>query len=123
MKFHTLLLSLCLAASGFAADTTHKGYLADTLCAKSGHGMDGSDLMNAPKDHTVACQVACASGGYGLMVQKGTSYTFVPFDAKGNELALALLKGTKSAKAPFVSVMGSMKMDVLVVSSIKEAAM
>ncbi len=123
MKSPALLLSLCLAASGFAADTTYKGYLADTLCAKSGHGMDGSDLLNAPKDHTVACQVACASGGYGLMVQKGAAYTFVPFDAKGNELALALLKGTKNAKAPFVNVMGSMKMDTLVVSSIKEAAM
>ena len=44
--------------------------------------MDGTDAKNSPCDHTVACQVACAKSGYGLMMKEGAAYRFVPFTGK-----------------------------------------
>lgn len=123
MRFSALLIAASLATGAFAADSTYKGYVVDALCAKAGHGMDGSDIVNAPQDHTVHCAIACETGGYGVMVKEGMGNKFIPFDAKGNELALNLLKSTKQKKAPLVSVAGSLKMEVLAVTSIKEAAM
>jgi hypothetical protein len=124
MKIAVWIATLGLAATGFAADMSYKGYLADTYCGSAGMSkMDGSDLTNAPAEHTVACQIACAKGGYGVMVQEGKTYKFVPFDAKGNALAAALLKNTKKTKALYIEVAGSKKMDAISVSSLKEASM
>ncbi len=123
MRLSALLIATTLATGAFAADRTYTGYVVDVLCAKAGHGMDGSDILNAPQDHTVHCAIACEKGGYGLMVKEGTGNTFIPFDAKGNELALNLLRTTKQKNAPQVSVSGSLKMDILAVTSIKEVAM
>lgn len=123
MRLHPLLTIALLASSAFAADTTYKGFVVDALCAKAGHGMDGSDIANAPQDHTVHCAIACEKGGYGVMVKEGMGNKFIPFDAKGNELALNLLKSTKQKNAPQVTVSGSMKMNVLAVTSIKEATL
>jgi hypothetical protein len=124
MKIATWIVTLGLATAGFAADTTFKGYLADTYCGSAGMSkMDGADLTNAPAEHTVACQIACVKGGYGVMLQEGKTYKFVPFDAKGNELASALLKSTKKTKGLFIEVAGSKKMDAISVTSLKEASM
>lgn len=123
MRLHPLLTIALLASSAFAADTTYKGFVVDALCAKAGHGMDGSDIANAPQDHTIHCAIACEKGGYGVMVKEGMGNKFIPFDAKGNELALNLLKSTKQKNAPQVTVSGSMKMNVLAVTSIKEATL
>jgi hypothetical protein len=124
MKIAALVLSTAVAISGFAADMTYKGYLADKFCGVAGTGkMDGSDLVNAPGDHTVACQIACASGGYGMMIKDGATYKFTPFDAKGNEMAATILKTTKKTKGPTVTAMGVMKDGVLQVTSLMESEM
>ncbi len=119
-----LWIALTFAVSGFAADMTYQGYLADKACGAAGMSkMDGSDEINAPQEHTVACQLACAPSGYGIMVKEGMTYKFVPFDAKGSELALKLLKETKKEKAPWVAVTGSLAKGTLQVTGLKEAAM
>jgi hypothetical protein len=121
MKVAALFLALGVAVAGFAADSTYKGYLADTYCGAKGHGgMDGADLVNSPGDHTVACQVACAKGGYGVMLKDGMTYKYVPFDAKGSELAAQVLKTTKKEKGPKVVVTGSLEKGTLRVASLVE---
>lgn len=75
------MIAATLTTGAFAADTTHKGYVVDALCAKTGHGMDGSDLLNVPQGHTVHCALAYEKGGYGLLVKEGMDQRFVPLDA------------------------------------------
>jgi hypothetical protein len=124
MKVAAMIFALGTAVSGFAADSTYKGYLVDTYCGKAGSSkMDGSNVIDGPQDHTVACQIACAKGGYGVMVADGKKFKFVPFDAKGSELALQILKASKNEKAPAVVAMGTLKNGVIAVASLKEDVM
>ena len=122
MKITSLVLALSLATAGFSADMTYTGYLADKSCGAAGASkMDGSNETNAPQDHTVACQIACAKSGYGLMVQEGTAYKFVPFDTKGSAMAMKVLKATKKTKGPMVVVTGAMKGGMIQVVTMKES--
>lgn len=121
MKFGIFLIAIGCAISGFAADTAYEGYLVDKFCGTAGTSkMDGSNEITAPQEHTVACQIACAKGGYGVMVKDGVAYKFMPFDAKGNELATQILKSTKKVKGPTVQIMGTLKNGVIEVSGMKE---
>jgi hypothetical protein len=124
MKAAALILTLGFAVSGLAADTTLKGYLVDSACGAAGMSkMDGSNELTAPQDHTVACEIACAKSGYGVMVKKGMTYSFVRFDAKGSALATEILKAAKQDKAPFVAATGTLAKGTLKVTSLTEAAM
>lgn len=124
MKALGWMMALSLTMAAFGADTAYKGYLCDKMCAGTGKGaMDGADLKNKPEDHTVACQVACAKSGYGLMMKDGATYKFVPFKGKGNELATSLLKSTTRTKGMYVEVTGEMEDGAIEVSGMKEAEM
>ena len=126
MYFKAVLLAAVVAVSASAAEMTYKGYITDATCGKAGMGkMDQANLTTSPQDHTLACQVACAKGGFGLMVKEGMDYKFVPFNAKGSREAEALVKKEekmmKDGKAVYVEVVGEEKMNVLDVKSIKIA--
>lgn len=70
----------------------YEGYLMDVYCGESGKGMDGSDPVNAPWDHTTKCLIMCEAGGYGLSVKDGEVYNFIPFaDQDSHELAVAFI--------------------------------
>ena len=121
MKAHEWIIALSVTVAAFGADTTYKGYLSDKMCASAGKGMvDGADLKNKPEDHTVACEVACAKSGYGLIMKDGATYKFVPFSGKGNELASSLLKNTTRTKDMYVEVTGYMKQGSIDVKGMKE---
>ena len=67
--------------------------------------------------HTKVCltEEACATSGFGLMTDK----KFIPFDAKGNEMAANYLKtSTKESDFP-VEVTGVMKGKKIAVSDLK----
>jgi hypothetical protein len=121
MKFLALCLSLGTATLCFAADMSFAGYLTDKACGTAGTAPDGSDVVKAPWEHTVACQVTCAGSGYGIMIKDGNAYKFTPFDTKGNELAAQILKTTKKTKGPMIVASGSMLNGVLEVSSLVES--
>lgn len=124
MKVLGWMMALSFTIAAFGAAPAHKGYLCDKMCAGTGKGaMDGADLKNNPGDHTVACQVACAKSGYGLMMKDGATYKFVPFTGKGDELATSLLKSTTRTKGMYVEVTGDMKDGSIEVSGMKEAEM
>jgi hypothetical protein len=98
------------------------GYLTDVACGTSGKSpVDGSDLVNSPWDHTKACSIVCAGSGYGVSVQNGKSFNFIPFDSKGNELAAAILKSTSKDQGVSVAVMGVLSNGVIMVSSMVES--
>ena len=92
-------LSLVVTATVFAEGKKEKdmgmgmetvtwtGYLMDTACGVPGVGMDGSDVVNAPWDHTKKCLVACEASGFGISVKDGMEYKYVAFDKKGSDLA------------------------------------
>lgn len=99
----------------------YEGYLIDVYCGASGTGMDGSDVVNSPWDHTTKCLVMCEEGGYGLTVMDGDTYKFIHFaDGQSNEKAMALIAGTERLKDNKVAVEGFMVDGKLCVVSIVE---
>ena len=133
-RFSVVLIAMVIAGAvsvtAFASATQEKamgtavytGYLMDVACSLNGTGLDGSDVINSPWDHTKMCIVACKASGFGLMVKQGDAYMMVKFDKAGSDLAFnEIINKTKRDKNLVVSVEGMMKDGVLVVSSIKEA--
>lgn len=99
----------------------YEGYLMDVFCGASGKGMDGSDVVNAPWDHTTECLVMCESGGYGLSVKEGDAFVFIHFaDGQSNEKAIALIGETDRLMDNKVAVEGFMVDGKLCVVSIVE---
>jgi hypothetical protein len=94
------------------AGKSYKGYLMDKMCAKRRVGD-----MEKMKAHTKTCLVedACAASGYGVIVGK----KFIPFDAKGNELAAAYIKSSPKDNDFQIEATGSMKKNKLAVTAIK----
>lgn len=98
------LLTLAVLAS--AAETgSWTGTVVDVMCK-------GKDLAN----HTTKCAVACARGGFGLVMADGK---FLKFDEAGNAKALAALKATAKEKDLKVRVSGSLNDELIRVSSIE----
>lgn len=100
----------------------YTGYLMDKACGEPGKGMDGSDVVNAPQDHTKKCLIACSASGYGLSVKDGMAYKFVPFDDNGIKIAAMVAEKTTKDRAITVKVMGEMKGGMIVVTAIEEIA-
>jgi hypothetical protein len=134
-----LLLASCMSApapamedKGMAAagmeepapmmeEVVYKGYLLDQACAKLGKGMDGSAVLTMPGDHSQECLVACEASGFGVMVQDGMGYRYIPFDAAGSRLAFrTVVQTTKKPTDIGAEVKGTLKDGVLVLSSIRE---
>lgn len=113
----TLLAALVLtfAASAFALAQEKRvakinGFLVDNMCA-SPHDTEA-------KQHKTSCSLmeACVKSGYAV-VSKDTVYKL---DERGNQLALEVLKETKTRQGLAVAVEGTLSGDVLHVDSLTE---
>jgi hypothetical protein len=116
---------MTVAGSVFAApkaeEVTYTGYLMDKACADMGKGMDGSDIVNSPQDHSKMCLLAepCVESGYGVWFKADSGeYEFLKFDKKSDQVALDLINGASRENNFEIEVVGKMKNDVLVVSDI-----
>lgn len=69
-----------------------------------------------PDAHTRSCALACAKSGYGILTSDGT---FLKFDQKGNDEALAALKKTNKKDHLRVTVNGELSGDTIHVQSVK----
>ena len=76
------------------------GVIVDAHCG-------GEMTAEAAAKHPRACSLKaeCAAAGYGLVI----GGKFRPFDAKGNELAAAILKASKSTENVRAYVLGTLK--------------
>jgi hypothetical protein len=106
MKRVSRLIALSVTAAGLslAAD------------AWTGHLIDANCKAKVPVDHTAKCAIACAGGGYGVLLTDGK---FVKFDEAGNEKALAALKATKKEKDLKAKVTGTLENDTIKVASVE----
>jgi hypothetical protein len=110
------------AAQGSGQPMTFVGYYMDTACAAAGKGLDGSDVLNSPQDHTKMCLVACKAGGFGLSARSGEAYVFYPFDKAGSDLSVREVLNKSQRENDFlISVDGILKDGVLTIRGIKEA--
>ncbi|MBM3797153.1 MAG: hypothetical protein FJW31_24595 [Acidobacteria bacterium] len=81
------------------------GSVVDVMCK-------GKDLTN----HTRQCNLACAKGGYGLVLPDGK---FVKFNEAGNARALAVLKASTKDKDLKAKVTGKLDGEVIQVESLE----
>src|SRR5262245_53929995 len=100
MKRKTVLLTLLATFIAVVASVAYAhekvkltGYIADVMCASEHTKDSAEDAMKFASEHTKSCALMdeCAKSGYGVFAE-GKWY---PFDAKGNELAKALIEKTK----------------------------
>ncbi len=103
--------------SGFAvkASSSKKmtGYLMDKMCSKR---MVGNHDKIVKHSKTCLTEDGCSESGYGLMTDK----KFIPFDAKGNELAANYIKASSKESDFKIEVTGSMKKNKLAISDIED---
>jgi hypothetical protein len=102
MKRIALIAGL-FAAMGWAESWT--GTIVDVMCK-------GKDLAS----HTRECGIACAKGGYGLVLADGR---FLKLNERGNARALALLKASTKEKDLKAKVTGSLDGEVIRVESVE----
>ena len=113
-KTFLLAIVLCLGLSAFAQEaakpTKIKGYLVDNMCASGDEAMD--------KGHPTACAKMdkCAKSGFAVVLGD-KSYKL---DEKGNELALEVVKSTKTEKGLKVEVEGTLEGDTLHATTVAE---
>ena len=134
-KLLTIIFVLTVAVSVSAAEKqqTFTGYLSDVLCGSTGYldGYKGNEKFNlsvSPEKNNVMCLVMdnCKATGYGMFIkQKNGKYKFYKFDKKGSDMALKeILLPIKNQMepAPYIEVKGSMKGNLITVTSIKKLA-
>lgn len=88
-----------------AAAETWTGTVVDVMCK-------GKDLAS----HSRECAVACAKGGYGLVLADGK---FVKFDEVGNSRTLGQLKKLSREKDLKAKVTGELAGDVIKVQQVE----
>jgi len=79
--------------------------------------MDGhcsTKMADDPDSHPRSCALQCEKGGYGVIVDG----KFLKFDEAGNEQALAALKKSEKKDHLRATVDGTLKGDVIAVTSI-----
>ena len=113
MKRMLLILFAAIATSGFAADTTVKGYLVDIACAQE----DGSKPGFGAK-HTKEClqMPDCVNSGYGLLTD---DKKVIRFDKAGNDQAKKFIADMKKESDIKVTVTGTFNGDTMTVSKIE----
>jgi hypothetical protein len=116
--FVVSLLLAIFVTSGFAktgsVPKTWSGYLMDKMCSKR---MLGNHDKIVKHSKTCLTEEECSSSGYGLMTDK----KFIPFDAKGNEIAANYIKASSKESDFQVEVTGSLKKNKLAVTDLKDA--
>lgn len=86
-----IALSVGLAASAAQMEAaTVNGYLMDVACATE-HASEGPAAA-AKHDKSCLLMASCVKSGYSVIAADNKMLTF---DAKGNELALALIKASE----------------------------
>ena len=111
MKKLTSLLALAAlcAAPAFAAAESYKDVpVVDVNCSKK--------VAADPDSHTRECALKCAGSGYGIVTK---DQHFLKFDAAGNKKITEELKSSDKKDHLRVDVDGTVKGDVLQVSSVK----
>ena len=121
MILSILMIAGTVFAQPEAEKVTYTGYLMDKACADMGKGMDGSDIVNSPQDHTKKCLMAepCKESGYGVWL-KGDSgaYEFIKFDGIGDERAWEIITDASRKDNFTIEVEGTLEDDVLNVDSL-----
>ena len=107
------LVVVGLSVSGAAQSAPLKGTLMDIACS-SHHATEAGYT----ESHDKKCLLmdACVKSGYSLVT---ADKKVLKFDAKGNDLALALIKSSDHDKDWKVSVDGKVTGDTIAVSSVK----
>lgn len=104
-----------LAAAGAAQGQAQslKGHLVDVMCA-SKHATEADYI--AKHDKKCLLMDGCVKSGYSLVTADGK---VLKLDAKGNQLALDLIKKTDRASNWTVGVNGTVSGDTITVASIQ----
>ena len=108
------LVGLTQSGLAQAKPTTLKGHVMDVSCATK----DVSKGAAAIADHDKKCLLMdpCVKSGYALVT---ADLKVLKFDAKGNQLALDLIKKTEREKDWTVAVNGVVSGDTIAVTSIQ----
>ena len=107
------LVVIGLSVSGAAQGQAQKGTLMDIACS-SHHATEAG--YTESHDKKCLLRGSCVKSGYSLVT---ADKKVLKFDAKGNELALALIKSSDHDKDWRVSVDGKVTGDTIAVSGIK----
>lgn len=107
------LVAAGLTVSGAAQGQTVKGHLMDIACS-SHHATEAG--YTESHDKKCLLMAACVKSGYSLVT---ADKNVLKFDAKGNELALDLIKATDRDKDWTVTVKGTVSADTIAVTDIK----
>lgn len=99
------LTLVSLIAVSAAVAETWTGSVVDVMCK-------GKDLAN----HTRQCSLACAKGGFGLVLSDGQ---FVKFNEAGNAKALGVIKAASKEKDLKAKVTGTLDGEVIKVEKIE----
>ncbi|HQT95403.1 MAG TPA: hypothetical protein PLB88_11270 [Thermoanaerobaculaceae bacterium] len=102
-----VMLSLLALPAIAAAETWKNVPLIDHNCVNK--------VKADPDKHPTSCLLRCAKSGYGVLTSDGT---WVKFDAKGNEEALAALKATTKTSGIRVTVEGERSGDMIKVQTV-----
>ncbi|MGE0705126.1 MAG: hypothetical protein AB7P22_14435 [Vicinamibacterales bacterium] len=100
-------------ANGQSSPQTITGYLVDVMCA-TGHASEGA-AFGAKHDKACLLMDSCVKSGYSVLTAENK---VVKLDPKGNELALALIKGTDRENDWRVSVTGTVTNDTITVTTL-----
>jgi hypothetical protein len=101
-----LVLAVGLSSSAMAERWTHVA-LVDTMCHQK--------VKNDPDKHTTDCALACAGGGYGILLADGS---FLKLDKGGNDQAVAALKNTDKRDHLRATVTGERRGDTVKVQTL-----
>ena len=109
MKRTLLALAvLALALPGLLAAETWKNVtLVDSMCAQK--------IKENPDKHTKTCALNCSGSGMGILTSEGT---FLKFDEKGNEQAIAALKASNKSDHLRATVTGEKDGETIKVESV-----
>lgn len=91
-----------------AAETWTAVPLVDVTCS--------AKIKAAPDAHTRDCALTCAKSGFGIVTTDGT---FLKFDSKGNQQAVAALKATQRKDHLRVTVTGQRTGESIQVTGLK----
>ncbi|MBK7929943.1 MAG: hypothetical protein IPJ98_21445 [Bryobacterales bacterium] len=100
-----LVITIITLASGVLGAETFSGTVVDVMCK-------GKDLSS----HTRSCAIACAKGGYGLVMADGK---FLKFNETGNAKALAMLKAATKDKDLKAKATGTLDGEVIQVLTLE----
>jgi hypothetical protein len=90
------------------------GFLIDVMCGTE-HAPEGA-AFGAKHDKSCLLMDACVKSGYSVLTADNK---ILKFDAKGNELALALIKNTNRESNWRVSVDGTVTGDTIAVTNLR----